>query len=195
MGETNSLFENLFGNALIAEEKSPRQIAEGIVAEGKAAIYNNLTIARVDVSHLYENTIDKDGNEVSVLAAPERQYFTIHLRGGKVAAIIKGERIMSSYIFASLYEVLGVLKNSPMAAFVDAVAKQPALAAILLPGAAIDVCAEVIEAGTSYTNPFGKSNNMTLVKELSVFHHILSLGISPAAKAAMAAQAEKLAQF
>lgn len=184
--------KSILAKAAAAEtKKSAAAIATELVAADKAIVYNSLRIARVGINGLYEQNIDEGGFEVSVLKDPTQQYFAIHLNGEVLAGTDGSTR---TYIFISLYELLGVLKQSPMAAFANTVANNPKLAAVLLPGAAIDVCAEVAEAG-DYVNPFGKDGNHSTLKTDKVIHHIISLGSSPAAKAAMAAQAEKLAQF
>lgn len=183
--------KSILAKAATAEaKKSVAAIAAELVAADKAVNYSNLVIARVGTANLYEQTI-VDGNEVTVLKDPSRQFFTIHVDGEILA---ETDGTMDTKLFVSLYELLGVIKQSPMAAFADAVANAPKLAAILLPGAQIDVCAEAAEAG-EYHNPFGKEGNVGKLKTDKVIHHIISLGSSPAAKEAMAAQAAKLAQF
>lgn len=176
-------------NAPVA--KTATQIATELANNDKAINYDDITIARVGINGLYEKTI-VGTEEVTVLRSPEKQFFTLFLRGEEVLANIDGET--SPYIFVSLYELLGVLKQSPMAAFADAVTNDTKLAAVLLPGAHISVCAEVAEAG-DYINPFGNNNTVSTLKNDKVIHHIYYMGASPAAKAAIEAQAAKLAQF
>lgn len=171
--------------------KTAVAIANELAANDKAVNYSNLIIARVGLKGLFKQEI-VDEDEVTVLKSPEKQFFTLFIQGEEVLSDTEGNTL--PYIFVSLYELLGVLKQSPMAAFSDIVANNPKLAAILLPGATMDVCAEVAEAG-DYTNPFGRNSNVNTLKTDKVIHHIISLGSSPAAKAAMAAQAAKLAEF
>lgn len=171
--------------------KTAEAIAAELAANDKAVNYNGLVISRVGVNGLFEQSIVGE-DEITVLKSPEKQFFTLFVQGEGVLSDTEGNVL--PYIFVSLYELLGVLKQSPMAAFTDAVANNPKLAAILLPGATMNVCAEVAEAG-NYTNPFGKDGNVSTLKTNKVIHHIVSLSSSPAAKAAMAAQAAKLAQF
>lgn len=171
--------------------KTAVTIANELVANDKAVNYNNLIIARVGINGLFKQEI-VDEDEVTVLKSPEKQFFTLFIQGEEVLSDTEGNTL--PYIFVSLYELLGVLKQSPMAAFTDIVANNPKLATVLLPGATMDVCAEVAEAG-DYTNPFGRNSNVSTLKTDKVIHHIISLGSSPAAKAAMAAQAAKLAEF
>lgn len=184
--------KSILANAATAEaKKSAATIAAELVAADKAIVYNGLTITRVGTANLYEQTITDDGNEVTVLKDPSKQFFTIHVDG---EVLTETNGAADTRFFVSLYELLGVLKQSPMAVFADTVVNAPKLAAILLPGASIDVCAEVAEAG-EYHNPFGKDGNVGTLKTNKVIHHIIGLGSSPAAKAAMAAQAAKLAEF
>lgn len=171
--------------------KTAEAIAAELVANDKAVNYNNLIISRVGVNGLFEQRIVNE-EEITVLKSPEKQFFTLFVQGEEVLSDTEGNVL--PYIFVSLYELLGVLKQSPMAAFADAVANSPKLATILLPGATMNVCAEVAEAG-NYTNPFGKDDKVSTLKTDKVIHHIVSLSSSPAAKAAMAAQAAKIAQF
>lgn len=186
-----SIKEILAKKASAAEPKTAAAIAATLVAADKAIIYDNLIISRVGLNNLYEKTIIGE-DEVAVLKNPEKQFFTLFIQSESVLSDVDGTRDNKVYI--SLYALLGVLKQSPMAAFADVVANDPKLAAILLPGAAITVCAEVAAAG-DYINPFGKEGNHSTLKTDKVLHHVISLSSSPAAKAAMAAQAEKLAQF
>lgn len=183
--------KSIMAKAATAEaKKSAETIAAELVAAEKAIIYDSLRITRIGLNGLYEQTVEDD-EEITVLKEPQRQFFTIHVDGEVIAGV---DGSSNKYFYCSFYELLGVLKQSPMAAFVDAVANNPKLAAILLPGAAITVCAEAAEAG-AYTNPFGKDGNVSTLKEDKIIHHIISLSSSPAAKAAMAAQAAKLAEF
>lgn len=184
--------KSILAKAATAEtKKSAATIAAELVAADKAVNYNNIIIARVGLNGLFKQEI-VDEDEVTVLKSPEKQFFTLFIQGEEVLSDIEGNT--STYIFVSLYELLGVIKQSSMAAFADIVANNPKLATILLPGATIDICAEVAEAG-DYINPFGKDGNVSTLKTDKVIHHIISLGSSPAAKAAMAAQAAKLAEF
>lgn len=171
--------------------KTAEAIANDLVAADKAVVYKDLVVARIGTNGLFEKSIVGD-EEVEILKSPERQFFTLFIQGEEVLSDVDGST--SSYIFVSLYELLGVLKQSPMAAFADIVANNPKLATILLPGATMNLCAEVAEAG-EYTNPFGKEGNVSTLKADKVIHHIIGLSSSPAAKAAMAAQATKLAEF
>lgn len=171
--------------------KTAAQIADDLVEADKAVNYNNLTIARVGTNGLYEPQI-VGIEEVAVLKSPDRQFFTLFIQGEEVLS--DTDNNTKPYIFVSLYEMLGIIKQSAMAAFADVIANDPKLAAILLPGAHISVCAEVAEAG-DYTNPFGNSDNVSTLKSDKVIHHIYYLSASPAAKTAMEVQAAKLAQF
>lgn len=186
-----SIKEILAKKAAAPAAKTVVTIANELAAADKAVNYSNLIIARVGTNCLFKQEII-DEEEVTVLKSPEKQFFTLFVQGEEVLSDTEGNTL--PYIFVSLYELLGVLKQSPMAAFADTVANNPKLAAVLLPGATMDVCAEVAEAG-EYHNPFGKDGNVGTLKTNKVIHHIISLGSSPAAKAAMAAQAAKLAQF
>lgn len=184
--------KSIMAKAATAEaKKSAATIAAELVANDKAIVYDSLVITRVGLNGLYKQTITEDGEEITVLKEPQRQFFTIHVNG-EVLADVDGST--SKCFFCSFYELVGVLKQSPMAAFSDVVAKSPKLATILLPGATVSVCAEVAEAG-AYTNPFGKDGNINTLKNDKVIHHIINLGVSPAAKVAMEKQAEKLADF
>lgn len=186
-----SIKDILAKKAAATVAKTAGAIAKELEANDKAVNYSSLIIARVGLNGLFKQEI-VDEDEVTVLKSPEKQFFTLFIQGEEVLSDIEGNT--STYIFVSLYELLGVLKQSPMAAFSDIVANNPKLAAVLLPGAAIDICAEVAEAG-DYINPFGKNGNVGTLKTDKVIHHIINLGSSPAAKAAMAAQAAKLAEF
>lgn len=186
-----SIKDILAKKAAAPAAKTAVTIANELVATDKAVNYNNLIIARVGINGLFKQEII-DEDEVTVLKSPEKQFFTLFIQGEEVLSDTEGNTL--PYIFVSLYELLGVLKQSPMAAFSDIVANNPKLAAVLLPGATMDVCAEVAEAG-DYTNPFGKNGNVGTLKTDKVIHHIINLSSSPAAKAAMAAQAAKLAEF
>lgn len=186
-----SIKEILAKKAAAPAAKTTETIANELAAADKAVNYNNLIIARVGINGLFKQEIIGE-DEVTILKSPEKQFFTLFVQGEEVLSDTEGNTC--NYIFVSLYEMLGVLKQSPMAAFADIITNNPKLATILLPGATMDICAEVAEAG-DYTNPFGKDGNVSTLKTDKVIHHIVSLGSSPAAKAAMAAQAAKLAQF
>lgn len=186
-----SIKDILAKKAAAPAAKTAVTIANELAANDKAVNYNSLIIARVGLNGLFKQEIIGE-EEVTVLKSPEKQFFTLFIQGEEVLSDIDGNTL--PYIFVSLYELLGIIKQSSMAAFADIVANNPKLATILLPGAAMDVCAEVAEAG-DYTNPFSKNSNVSTLKTDKVIHHIISLGSSPAAKAAMAEQAAKLTEF
>lgn len=170
--------------------KTAEEIATGLAAADKAVNYSDLVITRIGTNGLYEHTI-VGTEETAILKEPCRQFFTIYVNDD---ILVDVDGNVNKYFYCSLYELIGILKQSPMAAFFDVVANDPKLAAILLPGAHVSVCAEVAESG-DYTNPFGKEGNVSTLKADSVIHHMYNLGTSSAAKAAMEMRAEKLAKF
>lgn len=89
------------------------------------------------------------------------------------AEYVKGER---DFIFASNYELLGVIKHNPQLRFLYRMAQaDETLLEDIYIGSTISVLAEDVVSGEEYVNPFSFDDTSTVVANDSVYHSIYNL--------------------
>lgn len=89
------------------------------------------------------------------------------------AEYVRGER---DFIFASNYELLGVIKHNPQLRFLYRMAQaDETLLEDIYIGSTISVLAEDVVSGEEYVNPFSFDDTSTVVANDSVYHSIYNL--------------------
>ena len=89
------------------------------------------------------------------------------------AKYVRGER---DFIFASNYELLGVIKHNPQLRFLYRMAQaDETLLEDIYIGSTISVLAEDVVSGEEYVNPFSFDDTSTVVANDSVYHSIYNL--------------------
>ena len=89
------------------------------------------------------------------------------------AEYVQGER---DFIFASNYELLGVIKHNPQLRFLYRMAQaDETLLEDIYIGSTISVLAEDVVSGEEYVNPFSFDDTSTVVANDSVYHSIYNL--------------------
>ena len=141
--------------AMVRAEDVDTDALEAVVAEAEALV------AKADDAEAKAEANAKLAEAKAALAAVED------------AEYVKGER---DFIFASNYELLGVIKHNPQLRFLYRMAQaDETLLEDIYIGSTISVLAEDVVSGEEYVNPFSFDDTSTVVANDSVYHSIYNL--------------------
>ena len=151
--------------AMVRAEDVDTDALEAAVAEAEALVAEaDANVEATKSGTAAEKKAAKDAKLAEAKAA---------LAAVEDAEYVRGER---DFIFASNYELLGVIKHNPQLRFLYRMAQaDETLLEDIYIGSTISVLAEDVVSGEEYVNPFSFDDTSTVVANDSVYHSIYNL--------------------